>query len=554
MILAGAALGQIALGGINHAVSANFLECSAHFALQLSVAAALTLADSPSGVSTYPPIIDHASNLLIAANNKKSTTTTALDLTGLSVTVADASAWPASGAITLDLVIIPARTPTSNEIAYYISRAGNVLTLDARAQGGTTAKTWAIGSSVEMRYTAEHHNLHSQCIIALQTELSTAEASIDGKADDSDIVALEASKVAKSGDTMTGTLTLAGGPILDLHAATKRYVDYVGPTVYNAKNYGITGDGESDDTAAINTLQTTVFDAGGGRIYFPRGVYLIAGPLLEPEGHNAQIPIPVLSQHEATRTIEWVGELAPPTTCSIQNKPTGSNHTIIQSTLTDASGNASLIGGAQMQGVGTTNGVMFNIKDMVFELPPNPSLTALDFSNQMGNRIQHVLIHDGAIDENHPFQPTHSNSYGIKLPPTNHSSRVDVDALNIVGLYTGVRCGELAYGTFITQACWIGLEVPFAYHPSKFNLVGMYGCPHGVMATGDGPCGVRIDVLSLQDNTGQGPAWQNNVADIYDPTNMLHGSFTWYNVLAGVSQVHTIVKNGGVNFIGTELW
>lgn len=39
------------------------------------------------------------------------------------------------------------------------------------------------------------------------------------------IAELDTEKVAKSGDTMTGALTLSGAPTVDLHAATKKYVD-----------------------------------------------------------------------------------------------------------------------------------------------------------------------------------------------------------------------------------------------------------------------------------------------------------------------------------------
>lgn len=39
------------------------------------------------------------------------------------------------------------------------------------------------------------------------------------------LIELDAEKVAKNGDTMTGLLTLSGAPTADLHAATKLYVD-----------------------------------------------------------------------------------------------------------------------------------------------------------------------------------------------------------------------------------------------------------------------------------------------------------------------------------------
>lgn len=56
-------------------------------------------------------------------------------------------------------------------------------------------------------------------------------------------------KVSKSGDTMTGALTLSGAPTLDLHAATKKYVDDTvagfsgGTQKYSAKNTSITPSG-----------------------------------------------------------------------------------------------------------------------------------------------------------------------------------------------------------------------------------------------------------------------------------------------------------------------
>lgn len=43
----------------------------------------------------------------------------------------------------------------------------------------------------------------------------------------------------------------------------------------NAKDYGVLGDGITDDTAAINNLITTVSNAGGGVIFMPAGTYMI---------------------------------------------------------------------------------------------------------------------------------------------------------------------------------------------------------------------------------------------------------------------------------------
>jgi hypothetical protein len=215
------------------------------------------------GVSTYPPDIDSPSNLIIAANNKTSYLATALSISGMSLTVEDASTWPDSGALTLDLPLASAQTPASSEIVYYNGRAGNVLMLTARAVGGTTAKAWSVGSSVEGRAIAEHHNLHSSAIIALQTEVETKADTLHTH-DTSSITGLDAALDAKApvahshpmlpltGGTLTGPLTLASGPTAALHAATKSYVDATS--------------GGSSGSLLPNTYLVTEFNASGSMV------------------------------------------------------------------------------------------------------------------------------------------------------------------------------------------------------------------------------------------------------------------------------------------------
>jgi hypothetical protein len=66
-----------------------------------------------------------------------------------------------------------------------------------------------------------------------------------------DVASAVSGRVAKSGDTMTGFLTLSGAPTLDLHAATKGYVDTTAATAQgNAEDYA---DGEI--TTALSTAQ-----------------------------------------------------------------------------------------------------------------------------------------------------------------------------------------------------------------------------------------------------------------------------------------------------------
>lgn len=74
-----------------------------------------------------------------------------------------------------------------------------------------------------------------------------------------------------------------------------RRVHQVYPKVYNVEAYGAVHDNSTDDTAAIQSAINACFAAGGGTVYFPNGIYKIAGALVTSLGGvnpNCQIYIP----------------------------------------------------------------------------------------------------------------------------------------------------------------------------------------------------------------------------------------------------------------------
>ena len=66
---------------------------------------------------------------------------------------------------------------------------------------------------------------------------------------------------------------------LDDTDSDKTMATLQGVTVFNVKNsaYGATGDGVTDDTAAIVLAEAAAVAAGGGIVFFPEGTYLISG-------------------------------------------------------------------------------------------------------------------------------------------------------------------------------------------------------------------------------------------------------------------------------------
>ena len=56
-------------------------------------------------------------------------------------------------------------------------------------------------------------------------------------------------------------------------------------TTFNVLDHGVVGDGSTDNTAALNTLLTTVGSGGGGIVFFPPGYYVVStGTLNVPIG------------------------------------------------------------------------------------------------------------------------------------------------------------------------------------------------------------------------------------------------------------------------------
>lgn len=92
-------------------------------------------------------------------------------------------------------------------------------------------------------------------------------------ADDLVGVVLESSGTPIAGNPHR-TLNFTGASVADngMGIAT---ID-VSPSYFNVKVYGATGNGETDDSAAIRVAMFAASVAGGGVVYFPNGTYLIS--------------------------------------------------------------------------------------------------------------------------------------------------------------------------------------------------------------------------------------------------------------------------------------
>ena len=92
-------------------------------------------------------------------------------------------------------------------------------------------------------------------------------------------------------------------------------------TVANVRKHGATGDGATDDRAAIAAAITAVDAAGGGTVFFPAGVYALSAPLGSDEPGYSRVCL--LGDGERASTILATGNFATVTgtwtQCRIEN-------------------------------------------------------------------------------------------------------------------------------------------------------------------------------------------------------------------------------------------
>jgi len=122
--------------------------------------AALPLyADTP-GTVKFPGALDSSVSLFEATDNATTTLTLAANSSDATLTVASTATFPSSGAITIE-----------NEIIYYTGKSSTTFTGCIRGSAGTTAASHSSGRSVQGRFTAAHHNVVRDSLIAAQAKV-----------------------------------------------------------------------------------------------------------------------------------------------------------------------------------------------------------------------------------------------------------------------------------------------------------------------------------------------------------------------------------------------
>jgi hypothetical protein len=317
----------------------------------------------------------------------------------------------------------------------------------------------------------------------------------------------------------------------------------------------------SDNSALLTSALATMAALGGGTLYVPAGRYKFSGALQNTGTDNAQVLIPTVADNTNQVAILIKGALPAPTafnfTGSYPVQTTG--YSTFESTMTGKSGTACFLGAADHGSTFQANNLTLRFENMIFAAPANPTFTMLDLRFQYGDGdiFKSVLVRADSVDLTNMTQPTATNSYGVKMPGNNQSAWTNIHGLTVFGYYCGALWGENITGTgFRVWGCHTGIECVYTYHGSYMTDIGIYWCPYGIYG-GAGDIGgpLSIQHWDIEHANGGGAAWQNCVADIYDPANYLHGKVYEYLSIEGNGggNLHIFTKSGGTGFTCTEL-
>lgn len=448
--------------------------------------------------------------------------------TGAVVTFNGALGTPSSGTLTNTTGL-----PPVTGIVGWPANASGVLTNDGAgvlswgAGGGGGTNNTNLGSFYRLV------NLSSQGIYGLAPGIDIL---VDS--------ATNANSLTIHADTTTGAAKLATQGFVTREIQTSPPAAY--NVTYYAPNWGLVGDGVTDNSDAFNALFQEIKDQyysnglNAVTIQLDTGVYIVNGPMLDVTNANSQILLPNIPLDSPTLVITLRGRAIPPNQFFTTSVLPRGGFSTIKSTLTNQTGTASVISGThEVGGLGAQNNVVLNVFDLICEVPPNPTISFFNLQYHQSMTIDNVLINAGSVDIDGISIPTNNNSYGIKFPEYNHTPSNIVGRLEIWGFYYGWRISERTdVNVMQSWVCKYTGELAFGNHSSTFKLLGSYWCEYGLKGTGTNT--IRIMQYQMENLTSRG-------YDIDDPNNYITGDLVYQIIRSGEEQNWTFLKNGGAN-------
>ena len=305
---------------------------------------------------------------------------------------------------------------------------------------------------------------------------------------------------------------------------------------FNVTNYGAVADDSTDNTAAFTACLNAIIAAGGGQMFLPDGVY--RGRITIP---------PITSPTPSWVAIEIVGQSEPPPVWgTIGSFPLRQKGTIIKSLATSG---AAVISAASSTFYSSFSAVHVIIRDLDVRTYNNPQIGGIDLQYAVQCRLDNVFINTGIYNVQ-ASQPTYGTK-GLVTPANNNAALTILRNVLVTGYHTGIVANEHTDGDNITLGSNLhGIQFVAANHASRFGRVCAQRCTNNITMTGAHAFTIeQLDIEKTGANqTDANNAWQANISDINDPSNLGIGDIDDWVVIGDVGAVsNSFTRNGGSN-------
>lgn len=335
--------------------------------------------------------------------------------------------------------------------------------------------------------------------------------------------------------------------------------------VFNVEDYGAVHNGITDDTDAIQSAINAAFNAGGGRVYFPSGIYIIGGALQTNVGginYNSQIYIPQSGLTSTRTTIELVGEFQPNLIQSIGlpaaaiSPNTGA---VLRSTIQGSGTEPSVIcnrgSSSNFQSISYT---CLQVKNISIQLTPNGSnkitMGGINCHDSAIANFEYVACYPFNLDLSNSAIPDVINVTGISMPKEATEHINTVRNCTVGGFTNGYRIGEhTSLYDAIAICCINGFLVTENNHLPYMAKVSAFWCINSITINSSAPTapgGYYFLCSYLAVEWRVAASWYDNVNILNDPSNHGFGELGFDIVEANVGvNNEKFKKNGGANII-----
>lgn len=327
------------------------------------------------------------------------------------------------------------------------------------------------------------------------------------------------------------------------------------PCTANVVDFGADSTGVVDATTFIQAAVNFVSNHNGGVVYFPNGLYKIAGALQTSVGginYNSQIYVPAYTASNTKRNhIIFLGQSPPNFTqtggLSGSVAPSTSGGVILYSTL--ASGGAT---GCAVIGTNAVSGSFgyeyITVQNMIIKVKNNPTGTGpiiggISFKNGPAIQVRNFIY---TVDTAGNLSTLPGNDIaGIETPDNNSETVTTLENTIVIGVRSGYKIGEHTYMAQVQSfCCFYGFNFKLGGHTVTGSRICAYWCKYDIYVRGES----HWLSMNLDNEWQQIGKWYDNVTTVVDTANLAYGTIIYQMLSAGVGIDNTkFTISGGSN-------